>query len=69
MICDECGCTIDVHTYDDPDLDGTVNLCDRCADHIVGEIPVDTGDEEDCDDEFTDACTTAADYMRADGNW
>ncbi len=47
MTCEECGCTIDVQPYDDPDGDGQISLCKRCADHILGEIPIDTGDFEE----------------------
>lgn len=68
MTCDECGSDAAVQSYDDPDGDGTIALCDRCADDIFGEHLADP-ECEDCDDEFVDACITAADYMRADEGW
>lgn len=40
----------------------------RCAADALGE-PVEILGDEGCDDEFADACITAADYMRADGDW
>jgi len=68
MTCEQCGSTTDVQTYDVPEGDGTVDLCDLCAEDAFGKYFDEPGSEE-CDDEFTDACTTAADYMRADEGW
>ncbi|HNX50757.1 MAG TPA: hypothetical protein PLS53_11815 [Thermoanaerobaculaceae bacterium] len=68
MTCDECGTDAHAQPYDDPDTDGTLNLCERCAADIVGE-PTESLAADDSDDEFVDACITAADYMRADGDW
>lgn len=68
MTCYICNSTEDVQTYDDPDGDGRINLCRRCATELLDEPEDDPGCEEP-DDEFTDACITAADYMRADEGW
>ena len=68
MTCDECGTDSNVQPYDDPDSDGTLSLCERCAADVLGE-PIESAGDQDCDDGFADACTTAADYMRADGDW
>ena len=65
--CEDCGTTAAVRTYPDPETDEPVALCPGCARGFQDDGDVDTYDaEENCDDEFSDACITAADYMRAD---
>lgn len=64
--CEDCGATINVRLYTDPETDEQVALCPRCAAGLLDEPDDDPADEESGDDEFADACITAADYMRAD---
>ena len=65
--CEDCGTTATVRTYDDPETDEPVALCPGCARGLQDDGDVDTYDaEENGDDEFSDTCITAADYMRAD---
>jgi hypothetical protein len=69
MTCENCGTSADVRPYPDPEIDETVALCPACASDLESEDDVTAGlvsADEDPDSEFTDACTTAADYMRAD---
>ena len=66
--CDDCGSTTDVRTYDDPETDLPVDLCESCAVQVFGD-DVDVTDgltnaEEDPDETFRDTCITAADYYR-----
>lgn len=68
MKCEECGATADVRTYDDPETDVPVDLCEACAralyedveDVTAGLVPAD----DDPDSTFADTCITAADYYR-----
>jgi hypothetical protein len=65
--CEDCGTAAAVRTYTDPESDEPVALCPGCARGLLDDDDGDPYDpEENCDDEFTDACITAADYMRAD---
>jgi len=65
--CEDCGTTAAVRTYPDPETDEPVALCPGCARGLQDDGDVDTYDaEENGDDEFSDTCITAADYMRAD---
>ena len=68
--CEDCGATGSVRTYDDPETELEVQLCPACArDLYAGFEDVTAGlvsADDDPDSEFTDACITAADYMRAD---
>lgn len=63
--CEDCGATTNIRFHTDPETEEQVPLCPRCAAGFLDE-PDDDRDEEPCDDEFADACITAADYMRAD---
>ncbi|MBP7797381.1 MAG: hypothetical protein KA072_02005 [Thermoanaerobaculaceae bacterium] len=67
MNCYICSSTVEVQTHDDPDGHGTINLCRDCAGELLDERVADLGCEEP-DDALADACITAADYMRADGD-
>ena len=66
--CAECGSTTNVRTYDDPETDAPVDLCEACAralyedveDVTTGLVPAD----DDPDSTFADTCITAADYYR-----
>ena len=66
--CDECGSTADVRTYDDPETDCPVDLCDACAAQVFGDdedVTAGLSDAEaDPDEEFRDTCITATDYFR-----
>ncbi len=68
--CEDCTRTIDVRLYPDPETDEPVALCPLCAKAIEDEDDDVTAGlvsaDDDPDSEFTDACITAADYMRAD---
>ena len=65
MICADCGSAQYVRTYDDPETDEPVELCEPCAVQIFGDEPdALTETESNPDDEFTDTCVTAADYYR-----
>jgi len=68
MSCYICSATAHVHTYDDPKGDGTIDLCRSCAAELL-DTPSSEATCDEPDDEFADACITAADYMRADGEW
>jgi hypothetical protein len=68
--CEDCGATGGIRTNDDPETEQEVLLCAACArDLYAGVEDVTEGlvsADDDPDSEFTDACITAADYMRAD---
>ena len=65
--CEDCGSTAAVRTYDDPETDIPVALCPGYARGLLDDDAGETYDaEENFDDEFSDACITAGDYMRAD---
>ncbi|KAA0255659.1 MAG: hypothetical protein IT186_07880 [Acidobacteria bacterium] len=64
--CEDCGTTTNLRAYTDPETEERVLLCPRCAAGLLDEPDEPEGDEEPYDDEFADACFTAADYMRAD---
>ena len=64
--CEDCGTTANLRGYTDPETEERVLLCPRCAAGLLDERDDAEDDEEPCDDEFADACLTAADYMRAD---
>jgi hypothetical protein len=68
MSCYICSATTHVQTYDDPKGQGTIDLCRSCAAELVDTPNSETAIDEP-DDEFADACITAADYMRADGDY
>lgn len=65
MTCEDCGWTLDVRHYDDPDTDFQLALCPNCAhDRFDDDAKDYLEPEEDPDDEFRDTCITAADYYR-----
>ncbi len=67
--CEDCTRTEHVRMYPDPETDEPVALCPFCAKALEEDLDPTAGlisADEDPDSEFTDACTTAADYMRAD---
>lgn len=64
--CEDCGATANLRGYTDPETEERVLLCPRCAAGLLDERDDPEDDEEACEDEFADACFTAADYMRAD---
>lgn len=69
MKCEDCGATANVRTYDDPETDEPVALCEPCAVQIFGDEPGDLNEADaDPDDEFADTCITASDYYR-DGDY
>lgn len=70
LFCEDCGTTATVRHYLDPETDEPLALCSSCAKALQDEDDDVTAGlvsaEEDPDSTFTDACITAADYMRAD---
>ncbi len=64
--CEDCGTTTAARTYADPETDEPVVLCPGCARALEDSDEELYDAEENGDDEFSDACITAADYMRAD---
>jgi len=65
MTCEDCGSAVGCRSYDDPETDENVVLCESCAVELTetGDGPFEQ-DEENFDDEFADTCITAADYYR-----